>query len=151
MSELEWVRKEVVVTYFKSVSGHFPRGTEESHGNFSQDSRSPGRYVNPPDISSSGNRSKEAFGLPFTSSPPVNPLSHSPPSETCILRHRLNKLHIHHIIYCVMWAYQSHHNVYSVSQTEQSILYNIVYHSLSQSFYPGGTFEIIFRSQGTPA
>jgi hypothetical protein len=23
--------------------------------------------------------------------------------------------------------------------------------SLSQSFYPGGTLEIIFRSQGTPA
>jgi hypothetical protein len=25
------------------------------------------------------------------------------------------------------------------------------YCSLSQSFYPGGTLEIIFRSQGTPA
>jgi hypothetical protein len=27
----------------------------------------------------------------------------------------------------------------------------IKYNSLSQSFYPGGTLEIIFRSQGTPA
>jgi hypothetical protein len=26
-----------------------------------------------------------------------------------------------------------------------------VYSSLSQYFYPGGTLEIIFRSQGTPA
>jgi hypothetical protein len=26
-----------------------------------------------------------------------------------------------------------------------------VWVSLSQSFYPGGTLEIIFRSQGTPA
>jgi hypothetical protein len=25
------------------------------------------------------------------------------------------------------------------------------YGSLSQSFYPGGTLEIFFRSQGTPA
>jgi hypothetical protein len=28
---------------------------------------------------------------------------------------------------------------------------DILYVSLSQSFYPGGTLEIIFRSQGTPA
>jgi hypothetical protein len=28
---------------------------------------------------------------------------------------------------------------------------HIQYTSLSQSFYPGGTLEIIFRSQGTPA
>jgi hypothetical protein len=28
---------------------------------------------------------------------------------------------------------------------------DIVYISLSQSFYPGGTLEIIFRSRGTPA
>jgi hypothetical protein len=27
----------------------------------------------------------------------------------------------------------------------------VSYTSLSQSFYPGGTLEIIFRSQGTPA
>jgi hypothetical protein len=31
------------------------------------------------------------------------------------------------------------------------VIMMIFWDSLSQSFYPGGTLEIIFRSQGTPA
>jgi len=33
----------------------------------------------------------------------------------------------------------------------QLIALGSIYSSLSQYFYPGGTLEIIFRSQGTPA
>jgi hypothetical protein len=44
--ELERIWNEAIVAYFKVLSRHLPGGTEENHGNLSQDSRSPGRDLN---------------------------------------------------------------------------------------------------------
>jgi hypothetical protein len=44
--KLEMTGEEAIVTYFKVIS-RLSRGTEESHGNLSQDRRSPGRDLNP--------------------------------------------------------------------------------------------------------
>jgi hypothetical protein len=44
---LEMTWKEAVVSYFKVLSRHLPRGTKENHENFSQGSRSLGQDLNP--------------------------------------------------------------------------------------------------------
>jgi hypothetical protein len=40
------MEKETVIALFKVISRHFPGGTEKNHKDLTQDSRSPGRYLN---------------------------------------------------------------------------------------------------------